>query len=189
MSETTPSFQIIKKPVRTGNRRVKAANMKPAEAKLSETDDNHEFFCVYVSNGKEIKRPCSHDIYKRVMGPTPKKGQPSKWLDMQVGLAFIIHHNKENQVVGIDVMPDNRFDHGMVPANQEGIDYVEVVVNQLTGELRVTAIPPKVSEKTVEAILAGIDEVEEIHPHDHILSKYEVTSVSGNTLRVSPFTE
>jgi len=188
MDTATPSFQVIKKPVRKNLKKTRSQNMKPAQIVIDDSgNDKHEYYCVYVSSGKQIKEPCTQDVYRRIRGPEPRKGRPHRGLDMQVGLEYLVAHDSKGTVVGLDIFPVQKYEHGMIPEELRGLELIEAVVNQTTGEVRVTAIPPKVSENTVIRIINGIDKLSEIHPHDMIDGKYEIMSVSGSTLQIAPW--
>jgi hypothetical protein len=178
----------LSKPIRTGIKKYRAPHMKPAEAVASVEDpDEFSFNAIFVSDSKEYRFPCDAAMYRKIMGPEPKPGKKNRGLDMQVGIQFLVGVSKSTgYVVSIDILPESAYEHGIFPEYLEGVEEVEMVIDQKTGEVRVTKIPAKISTRVVESIIAQLDKVDLVEPGMILGGKYEVTNVSGNIVHVNP---
>jgi len=185
--EVSPDTNVIRKPILKGFKTVRAAHMKPAEARQDE-DGEFTFSALYVTpRGKQERLPCSAAMYKKINGSEPKKGQRHKGLDMQVRLQFLLGISKSDKTLQhIHIVPENDAMHGMVPADLEGRENLEGTINTRTGEIQVTLMPAKVSNSTVDAIVLGLDKLEEVRVGDLVADKYPIVFISGNVFHISP---
>ena len=87
----------------------------------------------------------------------------------------------------VDVFPENLYRVGAAPEELSGVDEMEIEVNQQTGAITMTVLPPGVADTTITEIFRAIDALDVIEPGAMLAGKYEVTSVGGNKLSVRPF--
>jgi hypothetical protein len=169
----------LQKPIRSNIRKIRAESLKPPQEEIDESGgENHKFYIVFVSDGVEHKKETTKDVWRRARGPLPVPGRKVPGYDHKINHDFDILL-QEGKVVGIDLIPKNKYVRGLVPEHLEDVSELHVRVDQRTGFLEVVQIPPKVRDNRVSAILSAIDAVSVIAPGD-ILAGSEVTQVAGN---------
>jgi len=180
MSKTVSGLE---KPKRENVNKILAVNMKPAE--LRETDEGLRTLVTFVeANGDSRTLDCTKEVYRRVEG-NPRPGKAHYPMDMLLDKNFLISVDKQtNKVVGVDVMPKvltNRF--GKL-ADQDTIEFVSMRINQDTGDIDIKSVPPKVGAKDLIRIINSLDNEELITTGQRLAGRYEVMSVSGNSVEI-----
>ena len=190
-TQTPPPYNVLQKPERKGLKVNYAEHLKPVSEEIDESGGSTKFFMTYVTEaGKECRIQTTKELWKRIHGPTSEK-HPHAGLDMKVDLIFRILSKPATaktpeKAVGLDIMPKHLYKRGMIPEKYEGLEDITLKVNQKTGDIEVTASPPKLTKNALEVVLKAVDALSEIQPGDNIAKKFEVSMVAGNTLTISP---
>jgi hypothetical protein len=181
MSTTQTNYGVISKVSRTNVKKVFAESLKPPQEEIDESGaEDHKYFLVYVANGQEVRARCTHDVWKRALGPKSVPGRKVPGWDNKIHNDFyIIIDTKTKMITDVDMLPKNRYERGMVPEDQEGKHTLEIKINQKTGGMEILSIPPKLRSQRILAILNEIDKLTVIEPGAEI-SGCEATSVGGN---------
>lgn len=185
MSTQTPTFGVLQKAARTGLTKIKAESMKPAQEELDQTgNEQHKYFLVFVANGKETRAACTHAIWKKARGPKPQPGRKLPGYDNKVHHHFyIVSDPKTGLVVDVDVLPENKYQRGAAPEEQEELHTMDLLINPASGQIEITTLPPKVLDTRIKSLMDAIDKLEVIEPGQEI-EGCEVISVAGNRIQL-----
>jgi len=160
--------------------------MKPPQEELDESgEEQHKYYLVYVSNGREVRALCTHAVWKKALGPAPQPGRKLPGYDNKIHHHFfIVSDPKQNDlIVDVDLLPENKYQRGAVPSEQEGLHTMEILINSTSGQIEIVTIPPKVLDSKVMAIMNAIDALEIIEPGQEIAG-CEVVAVAGNRIQL-----
>ena len=181
----TDTLGALHKVARKGVQKIKCESLKPPEQILDESGaEQHKFIAVYVSGGREFRESCTQAVWKKILGPAAAPGRKVPGLDNKVYCEFFIVKDK-GMVIGVDIMPENRYERGNVPEEIKDQKEVRIRFTPKTGEVEVTQIPPKFRTTRLHALLSAIDVLETIAPGDEIAG-CEVTQVAGNQVVLEP---
>lgn len=193
-STTAPAGALSKKKRQNVDKRL-ACSLKPASLVEEDGPEGEivgKSLITYVDDTtrNEVIMPCTREVYRRVTGD-PKPGKRKvRSLDYRLGTNFVVVVETKNSVptvTGIDVLPEIEIrKFGLVPEDQQDVDYVTIAVNPLTGELEVKSVPPNLTKRTLLHILNSIDREEHLFPGQRLGGRHEVMGVSGNQVSIDP---
>lgn len=181
MSDVAHIPGFLRKPKREGITKIFAHSLKPPSEIIDESgDEKHQYFINYVADGVEYKKETDHAVWKRVIGPRSTPGRRVPGMDNLIHDDFYIIMKKD-RVVGIDVLPKNRFEKGMVPEDMKEIEHLTIQVDLRTGDFTIKKLPPKVQSRRIRSILDALDKVEVVEP-GQLFAECEVVTASGNII-------
>lgn len=161
--------------------------LKPPGLIQDPNKDEPDLYLVYVdaTSFHEIHIPCTKRAWIRVEGGPHTDKEPHPGLDMQSGLRFAVILTPDGkEATDVDVMPATLWERGMIPEDMKDIKQLEVEVDPVHGSLRVWALPPKISGRTVDGILKAIDGLEQISAGDTLTGGHQVTQIAGNRVSI-----
>lgn len=183
-------YNALRKPKREGLKKIKAQRLKPPHVTYEEGDDTPTgYFAVYVSNGREFRDPCTKEVCKKILGPTPQPDSPPPGLNSRTGASFVILKDKTGVVKSLDIVANNNYVRGMIPEALLDKKLVEIEVSPTDGSVEVMLIPAKVKDAIVNDIIAGIDKETVLKPGLKLGGKYLIREVAGNLIKVQPFVD
>ena len=137
MPPTQTNYGVIQKVTRLTIKKILAESLKPPQEVIDESgDENHKYFLVYVTNGREVRAQCTFDTWKKVLGPKAKPGRKVPGLDNKIHHDFyIIIDVKTNMITDVDMLPKNKYARGMAPESMEGDHTLSIKINQKRGKI------------------------------------------------------
>lgn len=186
MNTQTESTGILRKPKREGVVKIKAESIKPPEfEELS--PGNFAYRLVVVSNGKELRLPCTKEVYRRADGPPVPVGtdKMGRGLDFRTESTFYIIKSpaRDGLVTAIDIQPENKTARGMVSEEAKKITSIVIRISP-TGDQEIKQIPPGVDDKELLLIMNELDTKDQVAVNEILGHKYEVSEVAGSTIKL-----
>lgn len=183
-----PIPNALVKPKREGLKKIEAVSIKPPSVS-ADTDggDNHTYVCRYVSaDFKEIKQPCTFDVWKRCEG-RQIPGKVRDGLDARLDNDFVLIQNADGVIVDIDVLPKTYYSsRAVLPDYLQDKHDIVLKINTKTGGVEVLQCPAGVTKPSVRKLVNALDAIDTIQTGDSIPGGFEVLNVSGNQISVVP---
>lgn len=167
---------LIKLP-RDNHIRIFAEGMKPPEPKL--VNNTPVYQLRYVSSThKEIKIPCTQEVYRRALGKRSDK-RPHTGLDMQIyHRFFLVMDRTTNLVTGVDMYPHRVAFHSLTRADDPTHGCLVMTIDARTGDMTVEDFPGDVTEAHIHALLSRLDPEGEIVVGDNYAG-FRAESIAG----------
>jgi hypothetical protein len=173
---------------RNTHKRVISSRITAPETRLNEETGKRE---PLLSYGDERNNHCHNLTTKELFlfaAGENAEGELPDGLDRLMDHKFVVHLDKNDKAIGLDVLPNRVYRSKVIPKSQEGVDTVKMVWNLNGAVCTVIQRPAGVNAARLMRLVAALDKLATKGVDINETTKFpgigKVVGVSGDVLEV-----